>query len=87
MANAKFTEEQKKEIREKRKAGATVMALAVEYGTSLSTITRIVNDKYAENVRKLQNARYRRQRDEYLRLKKMEEELRGKRDEDTSDDK
>lgn len=87
MGNPKFTEEQKKEIKEKREAGATIMALAVEYNTSLSTITRMVNEKYAENVRKLQNARYHRQKEEFARIKAELEELRGKRDEDTSDDK
>lgn len=87
MSRPIFTEEQKKEIREKREAGATIMALAVEYNTSLSTITRVVNEKYAENVRKLQNARYHRQREEFLRMRKELEEIHGKRDEDTSDDK
>lgn len=77
MSRPVFTEEQKKEIREKREAGATIMALAVEYNTSLSTITRVVNEKYAESVRKLQNARYHRQREEFLRMKKELEELHG----------
>ena len=75
---AKFTEEQKEEIRGKRKEGATVMSLAVEYGTSLSTITRIVDEKYAESVRRQQNARYHRQREEIMQMKKELEELRAK---------
>ena len=63
------------------------MSLAVEYNTSLTTVTRIINPEYAENIRKQQNARYHRQREEQERLKRELEELRGKRDEDTSDDK
>ena len=74
----KLTDAQRDEIRKKRAEGKTVMALAVEYDTSLSTITRITNEKYADSIRKQQNARYRRQRDEFLRMKKELEELHGK---------
>ena len=87
MSRPKFTEEQKEKIREERKAGASQMALAVKYGTSLSTICRVLDDEYAESVRKYQNARYHRQREEYLRMKKELEEIHGKRDEDTPADR
>ena len=83
----KLTDKQREEIKQKRAEGATVMSLAVEYNTSLTTVTRIINPEYAENIRKQQNARYHRQREEQERLKRELEELRGKRDEDTSDDK
>ena len=83
----KLTDKQREEIKQKRAEGATVMSLAVEYNTSLTTVTRIINPEYAENIRKQQNARYHRQREEQERLTRELEELRGKRDEDTSDDK
>ena len=72
----KFTEEQKEEIRKKRAEGAKIMSLAVEYDTSISTIARIINPEYAESIRKHQNARYHRQKEE---LRKMREELEAVR--------
>lgn len=74
----KLTDVQRDEIRKKRAEGMTVMAIAVEYNTSLSTVTRIVNEKYAENIRKQQNARYHRQKAEKEALIKELEELREK---------
>ena len=74
----RLTDKEKEEIRQKRAEGMTVMALAVEYDTSLSTVTRIINERYAENIRKQQNARYHRQREEFLRMRKELEEIHGR---------
>ena len=74
----RITDKEKEEIIGKRKAGATVMAIAVEYGASISTITRILNPEYAESVRKQQNARYQREKEEKEKMKKELEELRKK---------
>lgn len=76
----KLTDKQREEIKQKRAEGATVMSLAVEYNTSLTTVTRIINEKYAENIRKQQNARYHRQREEQERMKRELEELRAKQE-------
>ena len=73
----KFTEEQKEEIRKKRDEGATVMSLAVEYATSISTIARITNPEYAESIRKHQNARYHRQKEEIRKMREELEAIRG----------
>lgn len=73
----KFTEEQKEEIRKKRAEGAKIMSLAVEYDTSISTIARITNPEYAESIRKHQNARYHRQKEEFKKMKSELEAMRG----------
>ena len=77
----RIADKEKEEIIEKRKAGATVMSLAVEYGASISTITRILNPEYAESVRRQQNARYQREKEEREKMKKELEALRGKKEE------
>ena len=76
----KLTDKQREEIKQKRAEGATVMSLAVEYNTSITTVIRIINEKYAENIRKQQNARYHRQREEQERMKRELEELRAKQE-------
>ena len=73
----KLTDAQRDEIRKKRAEGATVMSLAVEYATSLTTVTRICDEKYAERIRKQQNARYYRQKAEKEAMQKELEKLRG----------
>lgn len=74
----RFTEQEKEDIRKKRAEGMTVMTIAVEYGTSLSTITRFLSEKYAESIRAQQRARYHRQKAEKEAMQKELEELREK---------
>lgn len=74
----RFTEQEKEDIRKKRAEGMTVMAIAVEYGTSLSTITRFLSEKYAESIRAQQRERYYRQKAEKEAMQKELEELREK---------
>lgn len=75
----RLTDREKEEIRQKRAEGKTVMAIAVEYDTSLSTVTRIINEKYAESIRVQQRERYRKDKAEKEALLKELEELRGKK--------
>lgn len=76
----RLTDREKEEIRQKRADGMTVMAIAVEYNTSLSTVTRVINEKYAESIRKKQNERYYKDKAEKEAMQKELEELRGKKE-------
>ena len=71
-----FTEQEKEDIRKKRAEGMTVMAIAVEYSASLSTINRFLNEKYAESIRAQQKARYWKIKAEKEAMQKELEELR-----------
>lgn len=77
----RITDKEKEEIIEKRKGGATVMALAVEYDTSISTVARIINPEYAESVRKQQKERYHREKEEKEQMKKELEALKAGQEE------
>lgn len=74
----RFTEQEKEDIRKKREDGMTVMAIAVEYSTSLSTINRFLNEEYAESTRAQQRARYWKAKAEKEAMQKELEELREK---------
>lgn len=74
----RFTEQEKEDIRKKRADGMTVMAIAVEYSTSLSTINRFLNDKYAESTRAHQRAKYWKAKAEKEAMQQELEELREK---------
>lgn len=74
----RFTEQEKEDIRKKRAEGMTVMAIAMEYSASLSTINRFLNEKYAENIKKQQRAKYWKAKAEKEALQKELEELREK---------
>lgn len=76
----RFTEQEKEDIRKKRADGMTVMAIAVEYGTSLSTVNRFLNERYAESIRAQQKARYWKEKAEKEAMLKELEELRGKKE-------
>lgn len=75
----RFTEQEKADIRKKRAEGMTVMAIAVEYSASLSTVNRFLNEKYAENIKKQQRARYWKIKAENEAMQKELEELREKK--------
>lgn len=84
----RITDREKDEILKKRAEGATLMSLATEYETTLSTITRIVKPEYAESIRKQQKERYRREKEEKEQmrreleaLKAGQEALRGEQEE------
>ena len=74
----RFTDQEKEDIRKKRADGMTVMAIAVEYSASLSTINRFLSEKYAENIKKQQRARYWKIKAEKEAMQKELEELREK---------
>ena len=75
----RFTEQEKEDIRKKRADGMTVMAIAVEYGASLSTVNRFLSEKYAESIRAQQKARYWSAKAEKEAVQKELEELREKK--------
>lgn len=75
----RFTEQDKENIRKKRAEGMTVMAIAVEYSASLSTINRFLSEKYAESIRAQQRARYWKIKAENEAVQKELEELREKK--------
>lgn len=74
----RLTEKEIEEIKAKRAEGTTVMAIAVELGISLSTVNRVLSEKYAESIRAQQKARYWKAKAEKESLIKELEELRGK---------
>lgn len=75
----RFTEQEKEDIRKKRADGMTLMAIAVEYSASLSTINRFLSEKYAESIRAQQKAKYWKAKAEKEAVQKELEELREKK--------